>query len=644
MPGVRDHEPVVIEEFNGWYLRGDPESCPLDHFTVADNVQYQHSSVCTRDPIDKYQNLASPLKKIVRMYDYIMPGGQSLLVLTEGGKIYHVIGSATVHGPILTIPDMQDFGFIAINGRAYITPFKSYADVFDWPNELGLHNEFLYVYKGDGTPARKAAGKGPTNGSKKPFLAYNDTKDGVIDVGIHIIAVAFAGGALGPEVFQVVEAPGEKQIQLANIPLGSTTRTIVMTKAIDVKDYKPDHSTYTYYKVIDITDDVTTSVKISIKDEDLTVAYTPGGGGAPVTGALKVENTDIDGFSDFGFHLIGVIYETDTGYLSKPGPEFFAGMNFVDTKKGIKVSNIPVSPDPFVKKRHLVSTKWIPEYNGDQKGYQFFYIPEGTLDNNTDTEKVVNYYDSDLVDDASHLMDNFSEIPAGVSLCTYHGRLVIVGEYGTDESLEGIPEGITDNRSVARVSAPGEPEAFSKVDGLIVAPLDGNPLTNCQEFRDLLFLFKKTRTIAYSDNEDEPASWIPEKIDEGIGAPVHGVATVLDTGGVNVDFLLIGDLSGFMLFNGTYARPELSWKIENFWMSLDRNKFRYMQIVNDSVSKKIWMTLPPPFQHILLYADYGNGLDPKNIRWARWIFDAKISTLALIETNKLVLGALANAI
>ena len=55
------------------------------------------------------------------------------------------------------------------------------------------------------------------------------------------------------------------------------------------------------------------------------------------------------------------------------------------------------------KRGILVSTKWIPEYNGDQKGYQFFFIPEGTLDNNTATELVVEYFDSDLLSDASHI-------------------------------------------------------------------------------------------------------------------------------------------------------------------------------------------------------------------------------------------------
>lgn len=662
MPGIRDHEPVVIEEFNGWWKRGDDESCPLDHFIQADNVQYGHSSVMTRDPLDFYQKNVTPLKKITRIYNYVLQTGQSLLVLVEGGKIYHIIDPNTMFGPILDIPTMEDFGFVAYNGRAYITPFKNYVNTLGKNVQLGLKGNFLYVYKGDGTQARKAAGFPPKNGiigqpdsPKKPFIAHNTTTDGKIFAGIHVFAVAFNGGQLGPlPIFPVVDAPGGKQVQLENIPIGpagTTSRTVVGTQAIPHDKYKDaDQPTYTYYVVEVINDNTTTNKIVDIADDDASGThpiYTPGAGSPPPDdGGLTVRQSPTDGFCDFGYHLVAVVYETDTGYLTAPGPERFGACTYTDVKKAVKVTHIPVSPDTFVKKRHLVSTKWIPEYNGDQKGYQFFFIPEGELDNNTATEKEVSYYDSDLLEDASYLIDNYNEIPAGVSLTTYHGRLILVGESSYPKKADGVTDDLAqpDNRSVARVSAPGEPESIDQVEGLIIAPLDGNALTNCQEMRDVLYLFKDTRTMAYVDNEDVPSSWLPEKVDEGIGAAVHGIGTVLDTGGVNVDYLLIVDWSGLMLFNGTYARPELSWKIENFWLGLNRNDFRYMQIVNDSISKKLWITLPPPYRHMMLFLDYGNGLDPLKVKYARWIFDAQISACALIETNKLMLGAVANAV
>ena len=80
MPGLRNHEPLVIEEFNGWWDRGDDESAPSDHFIQADNVQYFNSGFETRDALDKYQT-GTQLTDIVRVYNYVMQNGQSLLIV-----------------------------------------------------------------------------------------------------------------------------------------------------------------------------------------------------------------------------------------------------------------------------------------------------------------------------------------------------------------------------------------------------------------------------------------------------------------------------------------------------------------------------------------------------------------------------------
>jgi hypothetical protein len=519
MPGTRDHDPLVIEEFNGLWDRGDPESAPSDHFIQADNIQFFHSGFETRDGLESYLN-DSPTtsRRIIRIYNYITQNGKTLLVLDDNSNIYHITGpTSTFVTPILTISGMTDFGFVAISGRAYITPFKDYVNAQGERYQLGIQNEFLYVYKGDGTPARKAAG---------------------------------------------------------NLPVGTP---------------------------LVITD-----------------------------GAA--------GLTDTGFHLFSVVYETDTGFLTAPGTTNVASHVFTGLNK-LVITNVPVSPDSFVTKRHIVATKEIIDFNGDKLGYQFFFVPNGTIPNNTATTITVEFFDSDLISDASHLIDNFAQIPSGVSVNTYHSRLVLVGEFGTTETLTGLPPGITDNRSIARVSFPGEPESISRVDGLIIAPLDGKALTNVQEFRDVLYLFKNTRTIAYSDNFDVPASWQEEVLDQGIGAPVHGIGTVLDTGGVNIDFLLIADWSGLVIFNGTYAQPSMTWKIERFWRSLDRNSFNQIQIANDSLNKKVWITIPfANGRNAILHADYSNGMTAKDIRWAKWIFNSSVTTLALTETDKLVIG------
>jgi len=107
---LRDHAPIVIEELNGLWDRGDDETCPSNHFTVADNIQFTESGIETRYPLTRWQSGTNsiPLKDIVRVYNYVMQTGQSLLVMTVGGAIYHLIGPNTVHGPIATFPAATD--------------------------------------------------------------------------------------------------------------------------------------------------------------------------------------------------------------------------------------------------------------------------------------------------------------------------------------------------------------------------------------------------------------------------------------------------------------------------------------------------------------------------------------------------------
>jgi hypothetical protein len=640
---VRDHEPVIIETFNGLWDRGDDESCPLDHFTVANNVQYVESGIETRDPLTRWQTSGPPpLTKILRIYNYVMQTGQSLLVMVEGGAIYHLVGPNTQYGPIATFPEATDFGFISIAGRAYITPFKSYLDDTNQAYELGLPGESVWVYQGKGDPARKTGGLAPTNGGITNLIAFNDTQEGGVTKGFHLITVVYyPSGAYHPTLVLAVDAPGNAKIQLLNIPQGppnTTHKTVAMTTSIPAQYVGITY--YQYYRALEIADMTITAAKVDIDDAALVAAGIAGWGSTFFTEGMQMASTLGEGHAELGFHIVGVVYETDTGYLTAPGPEWFATNTFVSVTNSVVVGSIPRSPDPNVKKRHLISTKAIQDYNGDQRGYQFFFIPGGTIENNTDLTKIVSYYDSDLIEDASHLLDNYDTIPAGVNLSMYHSRMVVTG-ISTSPDLVAAPHTMSrpDNRSVALLSAPGEPEAISKVDGLIITPLDGSPLTNAQEFRDILYLFKKTRTYSYSDNFDVPSSWQEQVLDQGIGAPVHGIATVLDSGGVNTDYLLIVDWSGVILFNGTYSRPELTFKIEDFWFAQDRNGFHLIQIANDSISKRLYICLPSPYRHFILYADYRNGLDAKNIRWAKWIFDARINSVCLIETSKLVMGA-----
>jgi len=497
----REHEPIELTDFNGLWKKGDEESVPQDHFSDGENYTFiGNKAFRTRDGLGLHQDVVVPLGNVVRIYNYITANKNTLIVLTYDGvdgKIYHVVDTTTVHGPLLTIAGMTDFGFVPYAGRAYITPFTT--TVIGGLNvERGMTGQFLYVYKGDGTAARKAGIVAPV-------------------------------GTLGASV-----------------------------------------------------------------------------------GAA--------GNSDGGHHAFAVVYETDTGALSAPSA--FRSFNMT-ANSTISFSSIPVSPNAAVTKRHIVSTIRKTAVITDFVNQTYFFIPNATVfDNVTTTLTNIGFFDADLLEDASHLSDNYGEIPAGVGLCMYHGRMCL---YTTFADI-----------SIVLISAVGEPEAFDQVDGLLIVPLDGNPITNGAELRDVLYIFKRTKTVAYTDNGDIPSTWPMTTIDDAIGTCVHGIATVIDSGSSSVNFLLIASYKGIMIFNGIYSLPELSWKISDLWLSLTRNDFRYIQMVNDSIKQVLYCALP---DRRLLEGNYANGLDPKAIRWAPWRFDVKVNTIALVNIDTLIIGA-----
>lgn len=497
----RGHPPNALTQFKGLWKRGEADTTPLDHFTDCENLLLSDvSSFGTRPGIGISQDVAVPLSNVKRIYNYNTGSANTQLVLTvdgADGKIYHVVDADTVFGPILTISGMTDFAFAPYGGRAYISPFASFAQG-ELTIEKGLENEFVYVYAGDGTAARKAAGTALTGN------------------------MTIANGAAG--------------------------------------------------------------------------------------------NTDA------GLHIFGFVAETISGALTAPGllESFTTSANL-----SVSFGSIPTSGDPNVVARHLVATKVISTFNGNLEGYDLFFVPGGTIPNNTDTFlNNISFFDQDLLEDASHLLDNYEEIPAGATLSLYNERLVVGATF--------------DDINLALVSARGEPEAINEISGILTVQPDGNPVTNGQELRDVFYLFKRTRTIAYVDNGDEPSTWEPVIVDNALGTSVHGIATVLDSGSASVDFLIVCTFQGISLFNGKYVEPELTWKIEDYWRDLNRNDFGRIQIINAPIQKWIMCVLPT---RKLLVGFYSHGMESKAIRWCPWSFLPGINTIAIVNIDEIIIGS-----
>ncbi len=495
---MRDHTPVNLSNFQGLWQRGDPENTPLDHWENGSNVAFIGNNFKTRPGLDVSQDVTIPLENIRRTYNYPTQDANTLLVLVENGangEIYHIVNSTITYGPILTVAGMTDFAFVPYAGRAYLSPFGTFTQG-DLNIQKGLQGESLYVYNGDGTASRKAAGIGATS---------------------------------------------------AVLTIGNGT-----------------------------------------------------------------------GATDAGFHLFGIVFEYDTGYLSPPNQltSFTTG-----AANGVSISAIETGSTNVVK-RHIVATKVINGYNGNTTGYQYFFIPDGEIPNNTDLFKNnITFFDADLLEDASYLLDNYTEIPAGAVLTIYNDKLILCATYN--------------DISLGLASTRGEPEAISQIDGLIIFPLDGNPITNAQEIRDVLYVFKRSKTGAFVDNDEGASSWPFSMIDNALGTSVHGIATVLDSGSASIDFLIVCTYAGMQLFTGRYIAPELTFKIQDLWLQQERDYFRRIQIVNAPIQKEIYCVLP---DGRLLVGNYANGMDSKNIRWITWNFSSYLNSVAIVNIDEVVLG------
>jgi hypothetical protein len=142
--------------------------------------------------------------------------------------------------------------------------------------------------------------------------------------------------------------------------------------------------------------------------------------------------------------------------------------------------------------------------------------------------------------------------------------------------------------------------------------------------------------VAWADNGGDPSSWPDTTIDNALGTCPHGISTVLDSGSSSIDYLIVATYQGITQFNGRFVTPELSLKISAYWANLDRNGFGKIQIINAPIQKKIFCVTP---SKNLLVGDYSNGMDSKNIKWCPWSFISQINTIAVQNTNDIIIGA-----
>ncbi len=287
-----DQALVTLSEFRGLYANFEEDTVPPNHFKSTLNLAFGPGYFGSR--LGTTANLT--VSDVRRIAVYNIPGAASrLLVLNGSGQLFD--SSISLAVPILTIALMTDFSVASMFGRAYITPHNG---------KLGLDNEVVYVYNGTGL-ARAAAGLPPAGFDLT--LAVVTPTTPLTDI---VAPVAPANGAqiLTSSPF-VPNWPNTIKFTQTGGAVTAITITVVgiigNEAATEVYTNKIASAGPTTYTTGEIWQSITS----------ITISGLAGAGGL-----FKVETTGVPaGKLEVGYHVIGVVYETISGFLTKPGPE-----------------------------------------------------------------------------------------------------------------------------------------------------------------------------------------------------------------------------------------------------------------------------------------------------------------------------------
>lgn len=346
-------------------------------------------------------------------------------------------------------------------------------------------------------------------------------------------------------------------------------------------------------------------------------------GAGPTSGTLVATEKNETGKVEKGFHLLAVCFLTPSGFITAPGPPVFASITASGGKK-IELSGVPIGPAGTLA-RMIIATRVIVDYNGNQDEWQYFFVPEGRLDDNTTEAIDLDFYDADLVSDATYTLYNLTEIPAGLGIGVYGSRMAV---WASDH-----------DESMVRVSSIGTPEAFNNIDGfMLVDPSENGPVRSCVEFRGAFYIRKSLRQYVTSDNLANAGNWNVQKLDVGDGSEAFCTANVLALPGQSLDKIITAMRTGLVIYDGSNLLPELSFVIRDLWRRINYAYFKSIQVYNDTIAQALYIIAPIDSavepSH-LLYCDYSEGLAPDKVKWSIWEFPFKPTTICLDHNSNL---------
>ena len=314
-----------------------------------------------------------------------------------------------------------------------------------------------------------------------------------------------------------------------------------------------------------------------------------------------------------GAHYVYCAFQNERGHLSA-----LSSYSVIVSSgaHNILISNIPTGPADTYARVLCIS----PANQTEP-----FFIPQGTvLGNSAGSTFNYNHDDSVLTASADYLFDTNPHPYGGTSLSFYHGRLIVVGQYGSP-----------DNVAVSNVT---DPEGFDSVTGIVHMPVDYgiNTSSGSMVIRDVLYVTKPNGTYSVQDNGDTPDTWQVSIVDSGIGAWAPGISVFQSSmsGQDVMDSCLVANKRGLMLFDGTYGQIPLTYKIDGIWSTLDQNYFYLVRVSHDVWNKRIYIHVPITYNPLgpggsysgvshlgdVLMGDYQEGFQPMAIKWSWWRF------------------------
>lgn len=657
MAEVLDHSPVVIDKFSGYWAKSHPTIrpyiTPQGYSWDCLNIRWSGEAIGSRQGIDFQSSLDAAIGTIQRVQLYNKISGNRLLVMDTTGSIYDT-GSAAPGTPIIAAtPVLAADNFNRANANTlganwtilggFINNLGIFNNAVDrspdgsaaaaYYSAVGVHpdNQYSQVKFVTLTSIQAAVVRGSTAAQTLYAGGYNDsdfvgTKIPRIWKYIAGVITSIATGtgtiAAGDTIKLVVQGTSLSLYVNGILRASGTDASIASGKAGILNLYTVQDvglfddfefggttgaSPGDDFSAITINDRAYITIHDRVSGKISSTLYVYDGvtaraaaGVAPTTNPGAANGAA--GVVEAGIHLIAFAWETSSGFITKYGPAIQ-----YSAPGALKINVTSVSNGGSgTAAKHILATKVIPNYDGNQNNYEFFFVPNGKINDNVTTSITIDFLDSQLVDSGDTLLDQLDIIPAGVFLCEHEGRLVSGGENGFE--------------SFARVSNSAKPESFSSIDGFIkCSPGDGGGLKNGRSFRGNLYLFKSNRTYAAHDNGGSPSEWPISLIDGGIGAEAFSIADVLDSKTFTRSMLFVLGKSGLQPFDGSYSQLPMSYNQDADLQTYFNDK---SSLVANPVTKEIYVILDGhPSKYILMY-NYADGLSYDRVRCSPWVFSS----------------------